>query len=109
MRLSVERRNKVTTAIIEKIPVTTYPEIPNLPTNMVGFCPLKRTTPSGWPPGMPKRVQKAIAEAVPTFGMTIRVFYPKPHIASNPIWGRKRDPLVIGEKDDKFYLIAAWE
>lgn len=83
--------------------------IPNLPRNTIGFCPLKRTTRTGWPPDMPKRVQKAIAEAVPVFGMTIRVFYPAPSNVSVPLWGSKGDPLVIGEKDGMFYMIAAWE
>lgn len=101
-------------AIAERQSLTTYPEIPNLPANTVGFCPLGRTTPSGWPPDMPKRVQKAIAEALPAFGMSIQVFYPtrtRDHLGwdPDPLWGRKGDPIVIGEKDGKFYLIAAWE
>jgi len=91
-----------------------YPEIPDLPANTIGFCPLLKNTPSGWPPGMPVRVQKAIAKAVPTFGMTIKVFYPVRRINDlgwdpDPLWGRKCDPLVIGENDGKHYLIAAWE
>ena len=97
----------MTTLLQEKTQVEiAYPEIPNLPSNKIGFCPLIGRRSKRWPPDMPKDVQKAIAEAVPTFGMSIRVFYPARYLRS---WGNKGDPLVIGEKDGKFYLIAAWE
>jgi hypothetical protein len=98
-------------AILEKEVQTeiAYPELSNLPANTIGFCPLIGKKAKRWPPGMPERVQRAITEAVPTFGMSIQVFYPKPLIPTTPLWGRKGDPLVIGEKEGKYYLIAAWE
>jgi hypothetical protein len=98
-------------AILEKEVQTeiAYPEVPNLPHNTVGFCPLIGKKAKRWPPGMPEHVQKAIAKAVPTFGMSIQVFYPKPLRAAEPLWGRKGDPLVIGQRNGKYYLIAAWE
>ena len=104
----------MTLAIAERQVKVGYPEIPNLPANTIGFCPLLKYTPSGWPLGMPKRVQEAIAEAVPAFGMTIRVYYPEKKTGpcrwhEQPLWGHKGDPLVIGERDSKYYLIAAWE
>jgi hypothetical protein len=91
-----------------------YPEIPGIPPNFIGFCPLMKYTPGGWPPDMPKRVRQAIAEAVPMFGMAIRVFYPERvrgplNWDSSFLWRTKVDPLVIGEKDGKYYLIAAWD
>jgi hypothetical protein len=97
-------------AILEKEVQTeiAYPEVHNLPANTIGFCPLIGKKAKRWPPGMPERVQKAIAKAVPTFGMSIQVFYPAVR-PMTPLWGRKGDPLVIGEKEGKYYLIAAWE
>lgn len=104
----------MTTATLEKqSTVITYPEIPYLPKKSVGFCPLLRGTVGGWPPDMPPRVQMAIAKAVPVFGMSIQVFYPRDSENSlgwdpSALWGSKVDPLVVGEKDGKLYLIAAW-
>lgn len=97
-----------------KTEILPYPELPQAPEKAIGFCPLIGNPSKRFPPDMPKRVQKEIEKAVPVFGMTIKVFYPEKIEGplswhNRPLWGTKGDPLVIGERDGRFYLIAAWE
>lgn len=85
-----------------------YPEVAQPPCfpHQIGAAPWVR---SRWRRGIPKDMRAKIAEAVPTFGMAIKVYAPGIGPGHLSFLEVRADPLVIGERDGKLYLIAAWE
>lgn len=93
-----------------------YPQCQGPPVGWMGF-------PVVWVRGrrvrkwdlMPEKIWEKVKEAIPVFGLALRVYAPSPGrgrrlLEEHPLVKLKRiDPLVIGEKDGHFYLVAAWE